>query len=171
MSEVLAHLQERVSALVVPLHEELSTIELELEKTKQRREELLAARHKVRSMLRSLDPSYAASERRNGTRPGPKTNASAGRNRGTPNTSGVTGERRLQMVVEWMQHRAEEINQEPGFYATAICKRPDWPFGGQSPTNKTFKELHRRGAIRLVSANGPGGANYFKVVVPEKSNG
>lgn len=140
----LAHLAE-------PLREQLAELEAEIPTVQIRLKELHQLRRDVTKALMLIDPSSVKAME--------KTTPRAKR------PSEKVGEETVNLIRLFVTDHAFSLNENTGFSAMVLRKRPDWDFDYRQQTVvEALKRLHEEGVIRL-DHTGVAGSRFYKVVV------
>jgi hypothetical protein len=152
-------LRQDMARLTEPLKAQYHEVSEEIEKRKIEIKELSEARTSIRTLIRSVEPTFDRTQQQNGNKP-----SVAPRNRGY-------SEERLQTLVDWLHENAEMLNAEnegQGFVATPISRQHQVAGIGnsQSTFSKMLLALHDQGVVRLNKVGGRSGREkFYKVVV------
>jgi len=140
MPTVGERLDASLREITQPLIAQFNELKLEIEVREAELTELRAARLKLTTIIRQIDPELAPK----------KVNP--------PKKDGLISDEKVAVVYEWLR---ENMNSDE-FYASGITRRPDSP-SSQSQVSKALAVLHDRGQIRLTR-QGSGGSKYYKLV-------
>lgn len=132
-----AALREVTQPLVAQFHE----INLEIEVREEELKELRAARLRLTTIIRQIDPELAPK----------KVNA---KKPAIPVSEELVGN-----VLGWLN---ENLNGDE-FHASGLMNRQDFDVTSASQLSKALNVLHDRGAIALARM-GKGGAKFYRVV-------
>lgn len=123
-----------------PLIAQFNELKLEIEVREAELAELRAARLRLTTIIRQIDPALAPKKEQ------PKA---------APTVSQAT----VEAVFAWVK---ENLNGDE-FHASGLLRREDFDVTSQSQVAKSLVVLHEQGRIRLVR-QGSGGAKFYKVV-------
>ena len=140
MPTVGERLDASLREVTQPLIAQFNELKLEIEVREAELAELRAARLKLTTIIRQIDPELAPK----------KVNP--------PKKDNLISDEKVEEVYGWI--KANYNGDE--FYASGITRRPDSP-SSQSQVSKALSVLHERGQIRLVR-QGSGGAKHFRLV-------
>jgi hypothetical protein len=140
MPTVAERLDASLREVTQPLIAQFNELKLEIEVREAELAELRAARLKLTTIIRQIDPELAPK----------KVNP--------PKKDNLISDEKVEEVYGWIK---ENYNGDE-FYASGITRRSDAPTS-QSQVSKALAVLHERGQIRLVR-QGSGGAKHFRLV-------
>lgn len=140
MPTVGERLNASLREITQPLMQQLREVELEIEVREEELKELRAARTRMVTIARQIDPTLA-----------PKKEPSK------PALS--ISQEKVEAMWEWL---TQNVNGDE-FHTSGLLRREDFDLMSSSQASKALVVLHEQGRIRLVRS-GSGGAKYFKVV-------
>jgi hypothetical protein len=154
----LERLRQDMARLTEPLKAQYHEVSEEIEKRKIEIKELSEARTSIRTLIRSVEPTFDRTQQ-NGNKPSE-----------TPRNRGFS-EERLRTLVDWLHENAEMLNAEnegQGFVASPISRQ--YQVAGIGKSQSTFSKmllaLHDQGVVRLSKVGGRSGREkFYKVVV------
>lgn len=141
---ITAELRTELEALLVPVRERVTAIDLLIAEREAELKDLRAARRDAVKIIGVLDPRPAPAKQK--TSPNGKVIATA----------------TLERVAEWLRAHADELNAG-GFSAPSLLEEHGFDLVSRATTNHALTALHADGRIRL-DRRGRGGAKFYKVV-------
>lgn len=140
MPTVAERLDASLREVTQPLIAQFNELKLEIEVREAELSELRAARLRLTTIIRQIDPELA-----------PKKVTG-------PKVPPTISEDMVGSVYEWLK---ENVNGDE-FYASGIMSSGESPTSG-SQLSKALRLLHERGQIRLTRS-GSGGSKHYKLV-------
>lgn len=161
-TSVLAGVKDLLRDTEAPLRASLDQITAQLATLDEQRAELIEARRRIESTLRTLDPDRVLP----GTKPGPKPKTAVERRFAIEN---VSSSEKAQRVARYLDEHADELSN--GFTASELDRRLK-SNGGSPPMSSEYvrlvlRDLHDRGVVRLDRKT-KGGGKAFKIVDKEQ---